>query len=84
MQKWDLGVAGEVFKSQKPSVGVISPIAVKKVFISVDSKSTYFVSCCAKAGRSIFCNFCEAWYLQSSFAWKLLAIRRSNFYTLSA
>ena len=60
---------------------VISPIAVKKVFIKMDSKSKSFVACCAEVWRS---SFCEAGYLQSSFEWKMLAIRRSSFYTVSA
>ena len=31
---------------------VVSPIAVKKVFIKVDSKSKSFVACCAQGWRS--------------------------------
>ncbi len=68
------------FSRARSRLGVIFPIAVKKVFISVELKSKYFAASCAKARWG---DACVAEYLHRSFEYKPLAIRRSSFYTLS-
>ena len=67
------------FQEPEEAAAVVSPLAVKKVFIKVDSKSKSFVASCAQVWRNRRSSFCELEYSQSSFEWKMLAIRRISF-----